>query len=229
MYLSEMRDMVRTMIFDRASVTTQQPFATTELDRFINAAMHHVYNLLRALKQDSLFVTNATVDITATTERWKLLDGELLLDYPAESVVEKVLEAYRTDAPAGRCAVVDFADYWTKAKGSAQPHPAVALYNNNIAVLEPPASATLELTFIHALPNMTVDQNSPGQIGQDPELGGVKFIPEHYQPLIVTKAAVLALKSERAPDWTSLQQEYQEQKEQVIASLQQRDDTSEDG
>jgi len=219
MTLGELRTMVRDLIFDKAPAA--DPFDLAGLNRFINAAMHEVWTIARAL-QRGLFITDQTVTVLGANG----LTATLTLVAPYTRV-KRIILAWKTDATAGALAIKRFATGGLELTGTAQTRPAVALVNESIVILDPPNSLSLRVWYVAGLPDMTDDANTPGQTGATP-IGTANFLPLEYHGLLAVKAAILALKAERG-EWSGLQSEFDEGRQALERALIGQDDTAEDG
>jgi hypothetical protein len=217
MTLTQLRAMVRDLIFDKAPQA--DPFGTDGLNRFINAALHEVCHVARGL-QRSLFVTSQTVLVNGGVS----LAVAVPLTAPYTQV-KRLLFAWAKTEPVGPVAVKNLA----QAGLDLQPagSPALTVVNDGLLLLNPPGVLQVELWYVAGLPEMTADANTPGQTG-DPSTGTANLLPADYHPLIAIKAAVLALKAERG-EWQGLQAEYDEQVRALAAAIAGQDDTSENG
>lgn len=222
MTLLEMRALFRDLIFDKAP--SAEPFDNDGIDRLLNAAMFNVYNLARAL-QRSLFLKRCTVTVNTSSG-----DALAFVSPPAPLTrVKKLLHARRLGDPGGTCPVREYAATLNQATGAPRDFPPCCLYNEGIAIIDPPVGAIdYAFDYLFGLPKMTHDTNTPGQTGASNE-GQADALPVEYHPMLVVKAAVMALKAENAPGWQALLSEYADQKETLVASLQDRDDTAENG
>jgi hypothetical protein len=219
MTLSELRTMVRDLIFDKAP--TADPFDVAGLNRFVNAALHEVWTIARAL-QRSLFITNQSVTVLGANA----LTATVTLTAPYTRV-KRIILVWKTDAVAGPLAVKRFATGGLEITGMAQSRPAVTLTNESIVILDPPTSLAMHVWYVAGLPDMTDDANTPGQTG-NPNTGTANFLPLEYHGLVALKAAVMALKAERG-EWSGLQADFDEQRMALERALVGQDDTAEDG
>ncbi len=219
MTLENLRDMLRDLLFDKAQTAALQPFGDANLDRFINAGMHQVYNLARSL-QSNLFVTWASGTLTGGGARLALLNISAAAPY---DVVVEILHAYRSDANQSNLTVDVLKAVTWKILDTPQDQPRVCLFNNGIAVLAPPATATIYVVYVHTLPDMTADSDTPGQVGGS---GTANRMPIVYHPLIASWAAVLALGGLRSPNAQAMLAIWADNKAALAAALRGRDTTS---
>lgn len=226
---AELRALVQGLIFDRAQAGEPAPFSTTLLDTFINAALQQVANLALTV-QEVLFLTSATTTLNGSGRL-----GLLSLSGATYPRVKRLLQVWRTDAGLSaprRCEIVRIARASLQVEGTAQAVPKAGVYNETVALLDPPPTSggvtpAYEVHYLHGIPDMSHDTNTPGQTGSG-NTGTANLLPIEYHPLIAYRAAVIALKAERA-DWQGLAADYQEMKAELVAGLGRQSDTSEDG
>lgn len=220
MTLGDLRAMVRNLLFDQAPAA--EPFGTTPdsglttnpLDRFINAALHQVWAVALSL-QEFLFTAVHSQSIGPVTTAYHAvsLSGAT---YPR---IKRLLAAWRTDGtaplplPVGHLTPASF-----RLERTSTPEPRLLLVGEGLALINGPTTCTVQLYYLHGLPDMTHASNAPGQTGSG-NTGDADKLPIEYHPLIALEAAVLALKAMAAPDWQALEMSCQQYVARMQAAL----------
>lgn len=226
MTLAQLRTLVKALIFDRSQTGQTPPFTDAEYTTFINAALHDIWAVAMAA-QKHLFFTTATATLTAASGKLAVLTLAAATAYPR---VKYLLAGWRTDGTTpGQCEIRTLASQTLKITGVAKTVPALVLYNEGVAAIDPPASGTFELHYLHALADMDNEANTPGESGTGGTLKGVaNRLPIDWHPLVAVRAAVLALKAEKA-DSAELERESQRLQQNLVTAAAVGDVTSEDG
>lgn len=209
MTLLELKSILKINIHDDASLLTD-----ANANRVINQAMQHVANWAIVQSPDLFIhvytgsITNASDDVYVIAD----LSGE---DYP---VCQQILFAENTDSGVGEDRALEQIDYRNinkRRRYTMQKYPYIFLYEQGFGSLEPENGTNIRVHYRHALPNMTLDADSPGVAAGT---GTANKLPEHYQQLIPTYAAMLVLGGQHveANSWHRL---FGEQKAELMNSL----------
>lgn len=211
MNFGELKDDVLGRLLDNG----QNVFTPSIVGRAVNAAMRHVANWADT-KDESLFVTSAQVTSAG--------DGERTYTFNAsESNPFNILATVPVKRPltlsivtaGGKIGLEPFEheeiDKWRTATSDA---PVWATRGLSIIIPNGKAAQTYEMLYVHALPDMVIDGDTPGR---NDGAGVHDRLPIDYHGLVSTYATVLLATSERSQtDWRAV---YNEQRDELAVSL----------
>lgn len=194
---------LRTIFLDNVGDPDQDVWTTAMANRLINAAMHHVENLLvrdqvaALMRYEQVTVSNSSSDRVVLHDMGANLNVRRLIraESPGESDDDKQLKIL-SDVHAVDAEVVT----------SLSTRPKVFQWNNGVGFVGPTDSLSVDLWYVAELPDMTADTDVPGQAGGSPSDITADLIPLSMQALIPSYAAVLGLagQNEGIDEWSAI-------------------------
>jgi hypothetical protein len=191
MTLGEMRQLLYANMFEENRPSL--PDATANM--YLNHAMQHVVNLMVSMDAGL-----ATITRTFTTVN----DGTAWYYQPP--VVEgtdpfgrQIVAARRMNQSSGDdpwLEVVTAPTMRSHLTGSLQGRPKVLIWQRTVTFLEPEHGVEALVEYVPELPYMVEDGDEPGW-GSIAKLDD-GFVPEQWQPAIVSYATIMALASEQS-------------------------------
>lgn len=198
------------------NIHLKDPYLTeTRANLLLNMALRHVTGWLHSQRAEYLLTEWSGTVLNPTSAPYVLID----LSAQVYSRVSYVVLARRTgtsdDDPFLKIIRLRAAKH--EQRGDVQNKPAIFVHNEQFGFVRPSDSIAVAVTYAHQLPTMTHDANTPGQTG-DPATGTANRMPEEFQILIPSYAAVLALGGENA-DASMWRGMVEEQKLALVAAL----------
>lgn len=202
----------------------QSVLDTQQAHLLLNMATKHVASWADTL-EPSLFIATASVTVATggtgpVTIHLRSGESAPTFGIGTATPFRRPLAALRTNHADGvqPLAIVDFEERDTHLGRGQQELPKLCMAGGSVQALAPVDGVAIDLSFVHSLPDMTTDSDTPGQSGGS---GTANALPIEYHSLIVSYAAILAISGEHgdANEWKEI---FGEQKEQLQLSLQSR-------
>ena len=199
MTLSELR----TIFLDNVGDPDQDVWTTAMANRLINAAMHHVENLL---VRDQVAALMRYEQVTASNSSSARV---VLHDMGANLNVRRLIRAEspdETDDDKQLKILGDIRQVDSEVVTTLSSRPRVFQWNNGVGFVGPTDGLSVDLWYVAELPDMTADTDVPGQAGGSPSDITADLMPLSIQPLIPSYAAVLALAgdNEAIDEWSQI-------------------------
>lgn len=221
MDLAAMRTAFGDYMFDDGGLYT-----SAMRDRYINAAMRHICNWADGMDQ-ALFVTTATYTVTAADQFHSvpLYTTGFSISPTGAFRFRRCIKIQRTNFNTSeirdlQCVTMESADkYKNNLAATGVELPAYFLQGENVVFVHPVSGAATKMTYTHDVPDMTSTTDTPGQVGG---VGTPNALPTEYHALIPRYASVMALVDEDSQHAEAAAGIYQEQRDQLEATLRKR-------
>jgi hypothetical protein len=217
----EMRDFLRTAIFDTSQTFLDDPQANT----YLNAAQQHVANLLVA--QDERHLLAGELGETGSEDPTDVLTiqnsgSKWYVITPARLPVRRIIEAYRTDLGEDyddpSLEIIDIksakAEHGAAGSSGLKERPPVFVYNQQLGFVQPVHNIKVRVFYTYGIPDMAED-------------GDVSMLPLEFHLLVPLFAASLALVAENS-DSTGTQAMLMQAMQAAGLGVTERADTPED-
>lgn len=199
-------------------------FSDAARNRYINVAMRHIANWADGMDQ-SLFVATATYTVSSPSDFHSvpLYTTGFSISQTGAFRFRRFVKMQRTNFDTNKTRDLqavrhEDADKYLQSTAT-EALPKFFLAGENVVFLRPPDTAVMKLWYVHDLPDMSSDTDTPGQAAG---VGTANALPTEYHHLIPLYASVLALLAEASPDADKVAAAYGEQRDQLQATLRAR-------
>jgi hypothetical protein len=202
MTLAEMRQLLYANMFEENRPSL--PDATA--NRYLNNAMQHVVNLMISMDYGLATITRTFVTVNdGTAWYWQPEIVEGNDPYGRQIVAARRMNPSSDDDPW--LEVVTAATMRAHLSGSLQGRPKVLIWQRRVTFLEPEPGVQVLTEYVPELPPMVEDGDEPGWGSIAKFEQG--FVPDHWQPVIVSYATIMALAAEQsnADAWRAIMNE----------------------
>lgn len=197
MNLGELRAALLDNVF-----ASEDDFTYATLTRYLNQSLQHVGNLL-AFRRPQLMLTDWSGVLNNPGPQ-----NEILIDLSGQTYpsCRQIIRAERIgySGEDATLKIVDYVNAEHELTSSSKARPPVFLWQQTFGFVQPEDQMTARVVYLHGLPDMTNDLDTPGQSGG---IGDADKIPPEYHGVIAAHATMLLLTAEAAPgqrEWASV-------------------------